>query len=123
MNHKVLSKSIASINQSLKYITSVKCDLAAIRETEERMRYIGLHTSSISYKKRRIDVLSTQEFATVICYVLSFNDHERVLEQLWKILEEYSSSSDDLQLVKAYSSILRMDAVSKLQQLEETPAE
>ena len=69
--------------------------------------------------KRRIDILSTPQFAEVVRYVMAFNNSSEMLALLWTIADG-PLLKEDLEIVSNYIKILKMDAASHLQ-IDETP--
>lgn len=69
--------------------------------------------------KRRIDILSTPQFAEVVRYVMAFNDSSEMLALLWTIADG-PLLKEDLEIVSNYIKILKMDAASHLQ-IDEAP--
>jgi hypothetical protein len=63
--------------------------------------------------KRRIDILSTPQFAEVVRYVMAFSDSSEMLALLWSIADG-PLLKEDLEIVSNYIKILKMDAASQL---------
>ncbi|KAI8902267.1 hypothetical protein BC833DRAFT_574357 [Globomyces pollinis-pini] len=58
--------------------------------------------------KRRIDILSTPQFAEVVRYVMAFDDSSEILVLLWTIADG-PFLKEDLEIVSNYIKILKMD--------------
>ena len=71
--------------------------------------------------KRRIDILSTPQFAEVVRYVMAFKDSSEMLALLWSI-SDGPFIKEDLEIVSNYIKILKMDAAI-VQQIELTEAQ